>query len=284
MQQSAQEGELAVKRERLRKRWRERVRERARACKREWILLLWQPKMQCTCKRENAWWPCNSAHVHKTALAGPSVEMMPLPQDPLDSNRHVIGGEHNLESQSCVSPSSNNFFELNHFRSSELLTANQGCELLTVQPNSLQVLAHQDSNSNSQADLILNILLTLNDECRKVIIVKLVSHSDVCRSIEEVLSSVPIAQATFNKSRVNWKDCTPPYAVDHRAFRNHTHRRNKGLPCDPNPKVCTVGERVATSCAKTKVMASLRSVGTLEHQRLILLRVLSNPSFRNIIN
>jgi hypothetical protein len=114
------------------------------------------------------------------------------------------------------------------------------------------------------------MLLNINDEYCKVIIIKLVSNIEIRRSIEEVLSSVPIIQATFNKTPVNWEDCTPPYAVDYPAFRNYTRGRNKGLPRDPNPNVRTVGERVATSRAKTKVVESLRSVGTLEQQRLIL--------------
>jgi hypothetical protein len=39
---------------------------------------------------------------------------------------------------------------------------------------------------------------------------------------------------------------------------------------------------MATSRAKTKVLKSLISVGTLEQQRLILLRVLSDPSIRDL--
>jgi hypothetical protein len=98
-----------------------------------------------------------------------------------------------------------------------------------------------------------------------------------------VLFSVPIlSQAIFNKKPVNWEDYTPPYAVDKHAFWNHTHGRNKGLPRDPDPNVRTVGERMATSRAKTKVVKSLRNIGTLEQQRLILLRVLSDPSIRDI--
>ena len=172
------------------------------------------------------------------------------------------------------------FFELDQLRRSS-------GELLTVHPapNSLQVVTHQDCSTNTpQADLILNMLLNINDECRKVIIIKLVSNIEICRSIEDVLSSLPIIQATFNKTLVNWEDCTPPYAVDKRAFRNHTRGRNKGLPCNPDPNVRTVGERMATSRAKTKVVNSLRSVGTLEQQRLILLRLLSDPSIRDILS
>ncbi len=170
------------------------------------------------------------------------------------------------------------FFELDQLRRSS-------GKILTVHPvpNSLQVVTHQDCSTNTpQADLILNMLLNINDECHKVIIIKFVSNIEICRSIEDVLSSVPIIQATFNKTLVNWEDCTPPYAVDERGFRNHTRGRNKGLPRDPDPNLRTVGERMATSRAKTKVVNSLRSVGTLEQQRLILLRLLSDPSIRDI--
>ena len=97
------------------------------------------------------------------------------------------------------------------------------------------------------------------------------------RSIEEVLSTVPIiSQATFNKSTVNWEECTPPYAVDKRAFRNHTRGKKKSLPRD------SVGERIALSRAKKKVLKAFVGIRTLEQQRLILLRVLSDPSFQNI--
>ncbi len=183
-----------------------------------------------------------------------------------------------------ASLSSENFFEVDQWRRScgELLTVHPSFNLLT--PDSLQV-APQDSNTtNTQvADLILNMLLNIDYDCRKVIIIKLVSNSDVRMLIEEVLFSVPIvSQATFNKKPINWEDSTPPYAVDEHSFRNHTRGRNKGLPRDPDPNVRTVGERMATSRAKTKVVKSLKSVGTLEQQRLILLRVLSNPSIRNL--
>jgi hypothetical protein len=127
------------------------------------------------------------------------------------------------------------------------------------------------------------MLLNNNDECRKVVIVELLSLSDVRRSIKEVLFSILIvSQATFNKTPVNWEDCTCPYAVDELAFWNHTRGGNEGLPHDPDPNVLTVGEWMATSFAKTKVFKSLRSVGTLEQQRLILLRVLSDPSIRDL--
>ncbi len=209
-----------------------------------------------------------------------AVEMTPLPQAPLDRYPLVTpnifmawGGEGEQESESCVSPFSKNFIEVDQFRTCKLLMVHPACELLTVHPasNSLQVVPQV--STYTQADLILNMLLNIDHDSHKVIIIKLVSHSYICRSIKEVLSSVPIvSQATSNKTPVNWEDCTPWYAVDHRAFWIHTHGKNKGLPCDPDPNVCTIGEWVATSRAKTKMMECLRSVGTLEQQRLILLR------------
>ncbi len=81
---------------------------------------------------------------------------------------------------------------------------------------------------------------------------------------------------------MKWEDCVPPYAVEERAFMNHNRGANKGLPCDPNPSVHTVGERMATSRAKGRVMNSIERVGLLEQQRLILLQVLSDPSIRDI--
>jgi len=62
----------------------------------------------------------------------------------------------------------------------------------------------------------------------------------------------------------------------------HTRGRNKGVPRDPNPSVVTVGERMAISHAKGKVTRIIKSVGLLEQQRLILLRVLSDPSTQDI--
>jgi hypothetical protein len=143
-------------------------------------------------------------------------------------------------------------------------------------------ISHHILPVEEHANIFLNMLLNINDEFLKVIIIKLVSNIKVLRCIEDVLLSVPINQARFNKSPVNWEDCTPPYAVDHRAFCNHTRGRNKGLPRDSDPNVCTIGERVATSCAKSKVINSLKSVGTFEQQQMILLQVLSDPSIRHI--
>jgi hypothetical protein len=115
------------------------------------------------------------------------------------------------------------------------------------------------------SDLFCNILLNVNHNTRKFMIIKLVSHSDICRSIEEVLWTTPIvSQATYNKSAVNWEECTPPYAVDQRAFRNHTHGKKKGLPRDSDPNTRTNGERLALSRAKKKVLKAFVGIGTLE--------------------
>jgi hypothetical protein len=133
------------------------------------------------------------------------------------------------------------------------------------------------------ANLFLNILLNVNHDIRKFMIMKLVSHSDIRRSIEEVLSTTPIvSQATYYKSAVNWEECTPPYAVNQRAFRNHSRGKKKGLPRDSDTNIRTNGERLALSRAKKKVLKAFVGIGTLEQQRLILLRVLSDPSIRNI--
>ena len=59
---------------------------------------------------------------------------------------------------------------------------------------------------DGSANLFLNILLNVNHDTRKFMIIKLVSHSDIRRSIKEVLSTTPIvSQATFNKSVVYWE-------------------------------------------------------------------------------
>jgi hypothetical protein len=69
-------------------------------------------------------------------------------------------------------------------------------------------------------------------------IIKLVSNNDIRTCAKEVMSSVPIeSQASLNKVPVKWEDCVHPYAVDERAFINHTRGRNKGIPCDPNLSV-----------------------------------------------
>ena len=94
---------------------------------------------------------------------------------------------------------------------------------------------------------------------------KLVSNNDIRTCIEEVLSSVPIESKTiFNRVPVKWEHCVTPYAVDESAFMCHTRGRNKGVPL-------TVGERMAISRAKGKVTRIIKSVGSLEQQRLILL-------------
>ncbi len=155
---------------------------------------------------------------------------------------------------------------MDQFRSRKLL-------MVHLAPNSHKVVPQESTNpQDANADLILNMLLNIDLDCQRAIITKLVSHIDIHRSIEEVLLSIPIVfQATFNKTPVNWEDCAPPYAVYERAFQNHTHEKNKGLPHDPDPNVRTVGEPMATSHAKTKVKKSLISGGTLDQQQLILL-------------
>jgi len=148
-----------------------------------------------------------------------------------------------------------------------------------------QEAAFQETTAQAAAavDQFINVLLNVDHDTHKFMIIKLVSNIDLRRSIEEVLSTVPIiSQATFNKSTVNWEECTPPYAVDMRAFRNHTRGGKKGLPHDSDPNIRTVGERSALSRAKKKVLKVFVRIGTLEQQRLILLRVLSDPSFKNI--
>ena len=60
-------------------------------------------------------------------------------------------------------------------------------------------------------DQFINVLLNVDHHTQKFMIIKLVSNINLCRSIEEVLSTIPvISQATFNKSTVNWEECTPP--------------------------------------------------------------------------
>jgi len=56
----------------------------------------------------------------------------------------------------------------------------------------------------------------------------------------------------------------------------------KGLPRDSDPNIHTNGERKALSRAKKKVLKAFVGIGMFEQQRLILLRVLSDPSIRNI--
>ena len=82
--------------------------------------------------------------------------------------------------------------------------------------------------------------------------------------------------------RSTGKNGTPLYAVDQRAFSIHTQGKNKGLPCDSDPNIHTVGERMASFRAKKKVLKALVAIGTLEQRRLILLQVLSDPSIRNL--
>jgi hypothetical protein len=86
----------------------------------------------------------------------------------LSSEQAAREGAHGVE----WTLSSKKFFELDQLRRSS-------GELLTVHPasNSLQVVPHQDCSNTPQADLILNMLLNINDEYRKVIIIKLVSRN-----------------------------------------------------------------------------------------------------------
>jgi hypothetical protein len=158
-------------------------------------------------------------------------------------------------------------------------------EAARAQETGAREAAFQEAAARAAAavDQFINVLLNVDHDTHKFMIIKLVSNIDLRRSIEEVLSTVPIiSQATFNKSTVNWEECTPPYAVDMRAFQNHTRGEKKGLPRDSDPNIRTVGERMALSRAKKKVLNAFVGIGTLEQQRLILLRVLSDPSFKNI--
>jgi hypothetical protein len=90
-------------------------------------------------------------------------------------------------------------------------------------PEAASRAAFQEAAAQAAAavgDQFINVLLNVDHDTHKLMIIKLVSNIDLRRSIEEVLSTVPIiSQATFNKSTVNWEECTPPYAVDMRSFR-----------------------------------------------------------------
>jgi hypothetical protein len=156
-------------------------------------------------------------------------------------------------------------------------------EVSSLDADQTEAEASSSPDHDASVDQFINVLLNVDHDTQKLMIIKLVSNIDLRRSIEEVLLTIPIiSQATFNKSAVNWEECTPPYAVDKRAFRNHTRGKNKGLPRNSDPNICTVGERLALLRAKKKVLKAFVGIGTLEQQRLILLRVLSDPSFRNI--
>jgi hypothetical protein len=99
---------------------------------------------------------------------------------------------------------------------------------------------------DASVDQFINVLLNVDHATQKFMIIKLVSNIDLRRSIKEVLSAIPIiSQSTLNNSVVNWEECTPPYAVDKRAFQNHTRGKNKGLPRDSDPNICTNGEYCA---------------------------------------
>ena len=104
----------------------------------------------------------------------------------------------------------------------------------------------QPHDPDASAKLFINILLNVDHDTKKFMIIKLVSNIDTRRSIEEVLSTVAI---------VSQEECTPPYAVDQHAFWNHTRGGNKGLPCDSDPSVRTVGERMASFRAKKKILS-----------------------------
>jgi hypothetical protein len=132
-----------------------------------------------------------------------------------------------------------------------------------VQNQDATTSLNENLNSNYCAVQFINMLLNIDHVSRRAIIIKLVSHNDICTCIEEVISSKSIeSQATFNKAPVKWEDCVPPYAVDEHAFMNHTRGAKKGLPRDPNPSVHTVGKQMATSRAKGRVMNSIKRVGT----------------------
>ena len=78
------------------------------------------------------------------------------------------------------------------------------------------------------ADQFINVLLNVDHDMQKFMIIKLVSNIDTRRSVEEVLSTIPIiTQATYNKSAVNREECTPQYAVDQHAFWNHTRGKTE---------------------------------------------------------
>jgi len=51
---------------------------------------------------------------------------------------------------------------------------------------------------------------------------------------------------------------------------------------DSDPSVRTVAKRMASFRAKKKVLKSIHGIGTIKQRRLILLRVLSDPSIQNI--
>jgi hypothetical protein len=84
-------------------------------------------------------------------------------------------------------------------------------EAARAQETGAREAAFQEAAAQAAAavDQFINVLLNVDHDTHKFMIIKLVSNIDLRRSIEEVLSTVPIiSQATFNKSTVNWEECT----------------------------------------------------------------------------
>lgn len=109
-------------------------------------------------------------------------------------------------------------------------------------------------------------------------------------SLEASTTAVPLlSQAKHNNKKVDWSQCTDPYEVDERAFKNYKrhHLSEDREECrhevgQENTAAALQIELKAKNYEKRKVIKAFRTTGSFEQRRLVLLHFLSDPEIRDI--
>ena len=137
---------------------------------------------------------------------------------------------------------------------------------------------------HSDVEIFSKFLLDMDHDSCKQTLTKLLSNQVIRKCVQEVLietglsqrAAPIISQAKFKQAPVNWLDCIQPYPVDELAFNKHHQGINLGK------KRTGPTARRALKRARERVITPLLQAGTIEQQRLTLLKVLSHPSIRDI--
>jgi hypothetical protein len=138
---------------------------------------------------------------------------------------------------------------------------------------------HQDHSVPLSPSALVD-MIHRHPSCKEVIDAMMDDEKCMSYVHEHFSQHPPLAtQATHNKVHVDWSKCTQPYPVDNDAFRVYSCGRRMGMPRSNHN---ANGSYLAKIYARNRVLKSILKAGNFEHQRCILLSLLSHPSVRNI--
>ena len=144
-------------------------------------------------------------------------------------------------------------------------------------------------DNHSSVDIFSKFLLDMDHDCCKQMITKLLSNEHIQLCVQEVLietglsQCAPIlSQAKFKRVPVSWSDCIQPYPVDQLAFNKHHQGKNLRKQRTGHSNTYKNTACRALKLAQERVITPLLQAGTIEQQRLTLLKVLAHPSIRDI--